>query len=35
MAREGIDHQPNQRAVAQTDDGRRVDRVDELANLDV
>ena len=32
-AREGIDHQADQRAVAQADDGRRVDRVDELARL--
>ncbi len=32
-ARERIDHQPDQRAVAQADDGRRVDRVDELARL--
>ena len=32
-AREGIDHQADQRAVAQTDHGRRVDRVDELPRL--
>ena len=29
-AREGIDHQADERAVAEADDGRGVDRVDEL-----
>jgi hypothetical protein len=32
-AREGIDHEANERAIAQANDGRDIDRVDELARL--
>ena len=32
-AREGIDHEADERTVAQADDGRDIDRVDKLARF--